>query len=657
MDESYFETFSFHQGHNAGDNSPLYELTVTSCSPNVTIGTPNMSDGYSSNLNEAAHTFAAELERRHHEVFGHGSNIAASGHRSPYAPEGARTPDNLLQPLRKRALQRVSVCSSIASSAPSTTPSEADGSEDMDVRAVPVSGSISTISSMPDLVASSQGTRREESFNLLEFIADSEAADFENELDKAVDSAQNLSLGAYTTPQRPQAQRRGTGEQSVPATQSSFSSHLSVSNSSSPESSEGSPCTPASVFGFDPQSVDTTLVMSKEENEATLRAKKVNQANQANRHTILSSDSDGLFNMDQSTAQMAPSQPPAHDARAGLGLFGVMGPPQPNGQSLSRSSSQSGYDSLSCNPADIAPPGSSASDSVSAAMVYAQQASSSSSASRMMSSPSPSGIQNIAVPSPTFAQSAMLHPHMPPSIVRSPLNLYSPDAMYRSGSPISIPDSAMNSPLDPRHNMSVLSSSLPNPHFAPPSPSPLGHGHFHIPQRPGSSLGPMRRSSTYSNLSASPYQRTIDLASTSGSPLPLQRHFSESQYPQQHPNSHHHPHISHHAMLLNSQHALVPPSPALSARSGHSVSSCSSVSTSGLSQYTDPLTGIITKRSRGRRVPNNPDEMNNLGKSGKVYTCKVPGCGKCFKRSEHLKRHVRSIHTDDKREWVLMSTS
>ena len=60
------------------------------------------------------------------------------------------------------------------------------------------------------------------------------------------------------------------------------------------------------------------------------------------------------------------------------------------------------------------------------------------------------------------------------------------------------------------------------------------------------------------------------------------------------------------------------------------------------------ISGIITKRSRGRRVPNNPDELNNLGKSGKVYTCKVPGCGKCFKRSEHLKRHIRSIHTDDK---------
>lgn len=65
--------------------------------------------------------------------------------------------------------------------------------------------------------------------------------------------------------------------------------------------------------------------------------------------------------------------------------------------------------------------------------------------------------------------------------------------------------------------------------------------------------------------------------------------------------------------------------------------------------FTEQTLGtIITKRSRGRRVPNNPEELNNLGKSGKVYTCEVPGCGKCFKRSEHLKRHVRSIHTDDK---------
>lgn len=30
--------------------------------------------------------------------------------------------------------------------------------------------------------------------------------------------------------------------------------------------------------------------------------------------------------------------------------------------------------------------------------------------------------------------------------------------------------------------------------------------------------------------------------------------------------------------------------------------------------------------------------------------CEVNGCGKCFARGEHLKRHVRSIHTNEKRK-------
>ncbi|CAO1628760.1 unnamed protein product [Parajaminaea phylloscopi] len=74
------------------------------------------------------------------------------------------------------------------------------------------------------------------------------------------------------------------------------------------------------------------------------------------------------------------------------------------------------------------------------------------------------------------------------------------------------------------------------------------------------------------------------------------------------------------------------------------------LSTSGhsLLDLQNPYSGVITKRSRGRRVPSTPEEMTNVGKSGKVYTCKVPGCGKLFKRSEHLKRHIRSIHTDEK---------
>ncbi|RCH91735.1 hypothetical protein CU097_011166 [Rhizopus azygosporus] len=47
-------------------------------------------------------------------------------------------------------------------------------------------------------------------------------------------------------------------------------------------------------------------------------------------------------------------------------------------------------------------------------------------------------------------------------------------------------------------------------------------------------------------------------------------------------------------------------------------------------------------RSRGRRVSNVP------GAGARMFTCKADGCGKVFKRSEHLKRHIRSIHTLEK---------
>ncbi|KAF7293892.1 hypothetical protein HMN09_01185300 [Mycena chlorophos] len=69
----------------------------------------------------------------------------------------------------------------------------------------------------------------------------------------------------------------------------------------------------------------------------------------------------------------------------------------------------------------------------------------------------------------------------------------------------------------------------------------------------------------------------------------------------------------------------------------------------------------LTKKSRGRRVPtvqslyaesSNSAPKRGAGSAGKsqarLYTCKVPGCGKCFARGEHLKRHVRSIHTYEK---------
>lgn len=52
-------------------------------------------------------------------------------------------------------------------------------------------------------------------------------------------------------------------------------------------------------------------------------------------------------------------------------------------------------------------------------------------------------------------------------------------------------------------------------------------------------------------------------------------------------------------------------------------------------------------RSRGRRVSNVP------GCGARMFTCKADGCGKVFKRSEHLKRHIRSIHTLEKRKCYL----
>ena len=62
----------------------------------------------------------------------------------------------------------------------------------------------------------------------------------------------------------------------------------------------------------------------------------------------------------------------------------------------------------------------------------------------------------------------------------------------------------------------------------------------------------------------------------------------------------------------------------------------------------------LTKKSRGRRVPTTGDPAaegeNEEGKKGRVYVCKVQECGKCFSRGEHLKRHIRSIHTHEKRK-------
>jgi hypothetical protein len=60
----------------------------------------------------------------------------------------------------------------------------------------------------------------------------------------------------------------------------------------------------------------------------------------------------------------------------------------------------------------------------------------------------------------------------------------------------------------------------------------------------------------------------------------------------------------------------------------------------------------LTKKSRGRRVPTQEvsEPQKTESKDKRMYVCKVEGCGKCFHRGEHLKRHIRSIHTHEKRE-------
>lgn len=122
-----------------------------------------------------------------------------------------------------------------------------------------------------------------------------------------------------------------------------------------------------------------------------------------------------------------------------------------------------------------------------------------------------------------------------------------------------------------------------------------------------------------------------------------------------------------------------------------STRSCRSISESSLShqQSEQPYAQIpvaipnLTKKSRGRKVPtsfeNNFDEEDDdvfvphtrsrrtggrakrgstggtSPKSARTYRCTVEDCGKCFVRGEHLKRHVRSIHTNEKRKFDFLN--
>jgi uncharacterized Zn-finger protein len=66
-------------------------------------------------------------------------------------------------------------------------------------------------------------------------------------------------------------------------------------------------------------------------------------------------------------------------------------------------------------------------------------------------------------------------------------------------------------------------------------------------------------------------------------------------------------------------------------------------------QSTDGQPVRSARGTRGRKT-STPYSLAEGGK--RSYMCEVPGCGKCFVRGEHLKRHVRSIHTYDKRTFI-----
>ncbi|CAO3678341.1 unnamed protein product [Rhizopus stolonifer] len=82
---------------------------------------------------------------------------------------------------------------------------------------------------------------------------------------------------------------------------------------------------------------------------------------------------------------------------------------------------------------------------------------------------------------------------------------------------------------------------------------------------------------------------------------------------------------------------------ASSACSSSSADSSMSISPPPTRRPSKAIAGKVVKRSRGRRVSNSPSVAGQ-----KVFTCTQDECGKVFKRSEHLKRHIRSIHTLEK---------
>ncbi|KAI5998272.1 hypothetical protein EDD15DRAFT_313854 [Pisolithus albus] len=65
----------------------------------------------------------------------------------------------------------------------------------------------------------------------------------------------------------------------------------------------------------------------------------------------------------------------------------------------------------------------------------------------------------------------------------------------------------------------------------------------------------------------------------------------------------------------------------------------------------------MDKRSRGRQVPVSPDgkpvrvRCTNGEIKVRPFICPYPGCAKTFSRNEHVKRHIKCLHSDEE-GWV-----
>lgn len=107
-------------------------------------------------------------------------------------------------------------------------------------------------------------------------------------------------------------------------------------------------------------------------------------------------------------------------------------------------------------------------------------------------------------------------------------------------------------------------------------------------------------------------------------------------------------------MMTNQVMIESPPSTTTKRRGRRSTSSTTST-ISGMQLQQDPEYQLMSSslpsppqkaagKSRGRRMTNKPSKPGT-----KSFECTYAGCGRVFKRSEHLKRHIRSIHTLERR--------